>query len=81
MCRPDGGLEFKLANVTNRPGEARMGSLGKVVDGYSIEILGDDGKPAPAGEVGTMWVKGETAALGYWLDRAKTVDHPQEPIG
>ena len=69
-----GSAEMFHIYVTNRPGEARMGSLGKVVDGYSIEILGDDGKPAPAGEVGTMWVKGETAALGYWLDRAKTVE-------
>lgn len=69
-----GSAEMFHIYVTNRPGEARMGSLGKVVPGYSIEILGDDGKPAPAGEVGTMWVKGETAALGYWLDRAKTVE-------
>lgn len=69
-----GSAEMFHIYVTNRPGEARMGSLGKVVPGYSIEILGDDGKPAPAGEVGTMWVKGETAALGYWLDRAKSVE-------
>ena len=69
-----GSAEMFHIYVTNRPGEARMGSLGKVVPGYSIEIVGDDGRPAPAGEVGTMWVKGETAALGYWLDRAKSVD-------
>lgn len=69
-----GSAEMFHIYVTNRPGEARAGSLGKVVPGYSIEILGNDGKPAPAGEVGTMWVKGETAALGYWQDRAKTVD-------
>jgi len=49
-----------------------MGSLGKIVPGYEIEILDDAGKPAPRGEVGTMWVKGETAALGYWQDRAKS---------
>lgn len=69
-----GSAEMFHIYVTNRPGEARMGSLGKVVDGYSIEILGDDGKPVPAGEVGTMWVKGETAAIGYWLDRQKSVE-------
>lgn len=69
-----GSAEMFHIYVTNRPGEARMGSLGKVVPGYSIEILGDDGKPMPPGEVGTMWVKGETAALGYWLDRQKSVE-------
>ena len=69
-----GSAEMFHIYVTNRPGEARMGSLGKVVPGYSIEILGDDGKPVAPGDVGTMWVKGETAALGYWLDRAKSVE-------
>lgn len=69
-----GSAEMFHVYVTNRPGEARMGSLGKVVPGYSIEILGDDGLPVPPGEVGTMWVKGETAALGYWLDRTKSVE-------
>ncbi len=69
-----GSAEMFHIYVTNRPGEARMGSLGKPVEGYEIEILGDDGRtPMPAGEVGTMWVKGETAALGYWLDREKSV--------
>ena len=69
-----GSAEMFHIYVTNYPGTAKMGSLGKVVPGYSIEILGDDGKPVPQGEVGTMWVKGETAALGYWLDRTKSVE-------
>ncbi len=68
-----GSAEMFHIYVTNRPGEARVGSLGKPVPGYSIEILGNDGRPMPAGEVGAMWVKGETAALGYWQDRAKSI--------
>jgi benzoate-CoA ligase family protein len=68
-----GSAEMFHIYVTNYPGQARAGTLGKVVPGYSIEILGDDGKPVAPGEVGTMWVKGETAALGYWLDRSKSV--------
>lgn len=67
-----GSAEMFHIYVTNYPGQARMGSLGKLVPGYEIEILDDAGKPVPRGEVGTMWVKGETAALGYWQDRAKS---------
>ncbi len=68
-----GSAEMFHIYVTNRPGEARPGTLGKIVPGYEIEILGDDGTPVTPGDVGTMWVRGETAALAYWQDRPKTV--------
>jgi acyl-coenzyme A synthetase/AMP-(fatty) acid ligase len=51
--------------LTNRPGDARPGSVGKPVDGFEIKIVDDDGQPVPRGETGNLIVRGETAALHY----------------
>jgi 2-aminobenzoate-CoA ligase len=40
--------------------EARPGATGKVVPGYVACIMGADGQPLPAGEVGALAVKGPT---------------------
>jgi acyl-coenzyme A synthetase/AMP-(fatty) acid ligase len=52
--------------VSNRPGEARPGTLGRVVPGFEIKVCDDDGEQLPNGEVGRLWVKGESLGLGYW---------------
>jgi benzoate-CoA ligase family protein len=54
--------------ISNRPGEARPGTLGKVVPGFEIAARDDDGKDVPPGEVGRLWVRGESLGLGYWGD-------------
>lgn len=51
--------------LTNRPGDIRPGSSGKPVEGYEIAIVDDEGQPVPAGDVGNLAVRGETAALCY----------------
>ncbi|HOW90634.1 MAG TPA: AMP-binding protein, partial [Elusimicrobiales bacterium] len=44
--------------VANRPGlEVRPGSMGKAVGGVEAEVLGDDGRPAPAGARGELCLK------------------------
>ena len=52
--------------VSNRPGETRPGTLGRVVPGFEIKVCDDDGVEVPAGEVGRLWVRGESLGLGYW---------------
>ena len=52
--------------ITNRLGEARPGTLGKVVAGFEIKACDDDGEEVEPGEVGRLWVKGESLGLGYW---------------
>jgi benzoate-CoA ligase family protein len=54
--------------VSNRPGDVRPGSSGKPVPGYECRVVGEDGSPAPVGEVGNLHVKGETSALFYLHD-------------
>lgn len=51
--------------ISNRPGDIRPGSSGKPVPGYEVKIVGEDGTEIPRGEIGNLWVKGETAALFY----------------
>jgi benzoate-CoA ligase family protein len=60
-----GTTENLALYISNRLGEARPGSAGRRVDGYAIKILDEDGRPVPRGQVGSLFVKGETAALAY----------------
>jgi len=60
--------------ISNRLGDVRPGTLGKVVPGYDVEVRDDGGRPLPTGEVGRMWVRGGSLALGYWRHHEKTVE-------
>ncbi|HEX8699540.1 MAG TPA: benzoate-CoA ligase family protein [Myxococcaceae bacterium] len=59
--------------ISNRPGDIRPGSSGKPVPGYEIKLTDDDGKSVPAGEIGNLHVKGETAALCYLHQHAQSL--------
>jgi benzoate-CoA ligase family protein len=65
-----GSSEAYHIYISNRPGAGRPGSLGSVVPGYAAAIVDDAGNPVPDGQVGRLWVRGPTAALMYWNDRA-----------
>jgi benzoate-CoA ligase family protein len=58
--------------VTNVPGEVRPGTLGKVVPGFEIRACDEDGEVVETGEVGRLWVRGESLGLGYFDDPAQT---------
>ena len=72
-----GSAEMFHIYASNRPGDIRPGSLGRVVDGYEIRILPQDATgpgaaPLPPGETGIMWVRGDSVSLGYFQDRDKS---------
>lgn len=72
-----GSAEMFHIYASNRPGDIKPGSLGKVVEGYELRILPEDaegpGAPeVPRGEIGVLWVKGDSVSHGYWLDRDKS---------
>ena len=72
-----GSAEMFHIYATNRPGDVKPGSLGRVVQGYEIAILPEDAKgpgatPVPPGEIGVMWVRGDSVALAYHQDRDKS---------
>lgn len=72
-----GSAEMFHIYVTNRPGDVKPGSLGRVVEGYEARVLPADAEgpgadPVAPGEDGVLWIKGDSVALGYWLDRDKS---------
>jgi benzoate-CoA ligase family protein len=67
-----GSAELFHIHVSNRRGDARPGWLGRVVPGYEARVVRDDGTDAPDGEIGALWVRGGSAALGYEGDPERT---------
>ncbi|MBW1806603.1 MAG: benzoate-CoA ligase family protein [Deltaproteobacteria bacterium] len=67
-----GSTEMLHIFLANQPGDVRPGSTGKPVPGFELKLVDDDGNQVPAGEVGTLHVKGDSAAQFYWRKLAKT---------
>lgn len=58
--------------ISNRAGEVKPGTLGRVVPGFEVKVCDDDGRELPDGEVGMLWVRGNSRAIGYWQQMEKT---------
>lgn len=67
-----GSTEVLHIFVSNRIDDIRPGTSGRPVPGYEVRIIGENGEPVQEGEVGTLWVKGESNARCYWNNPAKT---------
>ncbi|HYR56147.1 MAG TPA: benzoate-CoA ligase family protein [Myxococcaceae bacterium] len=67
-----GSAEMFHIFITNRLGDVKLGSLGRVVQGYEAKICDDDGREAPRGEIGTLWIRGDSMALEYWQQHEKS---------
>lgn len=61
-----GSTEALHIFLSNRPGEVRPGTTGRPVPGYDIELRDADGNRVPDGQPGSLYVRGESNALGYW---------------
>jgi benzoate-CoA ligase family protein len=51
--------------VTNTIGDVVPGTLGRVVPGFEVKACDEDGGEVPPGEVGRLWVRGDSLGLGY----------------
>jgi benzoate-CoA ligase len=67
-----GSAELFHIYITNRPGDVVPGSLGRIVPGYQARLVGPDGNDVPDGEIGTLWVRGDSAAICYWQAHEKS---------
>jgi benzoate-CoA ligase family protein len=52
--------------LSNTEGRVRPGTTGVAVPGYELKILDGAGAPVPEGTPGTLYVRGPSAATGYW---------------
>ncbi|MDX2121947.1 MAG: benzoate-CoA ligase family protein [Gemmatimonadota bacterium] len=58
--------------LSNRPGRVRKGTLGEVVPGFDVKVADEEGRPLRDGEIGHLWVRGGSRALGYWQQLEKS---------
>ena len=72
ICDGIGSAEMFHIYITNRPGDIKPGSLGRIVDGYQARIVDAEGNEVPTGEMGTLKIKGDSAALCYWNAHEKS---------
>jgi benzoate-CoA ligase len=74
-----GSTEMTHIFMSNRLDDIRYGSSGKPLAGYNVKILDEEGKEAPAGKIGDLYVSGPTSAIMYWNNRDRTKDTFQGP--
>jgi benzoate-CoA ligase family protein len=67
-----GSTEALHMFISNRPGAIRVGSSGQLVPGYDARIVDDDGAPVRRGEMGNLWIAGDSICAGYWNQPEKT---------
>jgi benzoate-CoA ligase family protein len=72
ICDGIGSAEMFHIYITNRPGDVKPGSLGRIVDGYEAKIVDADGNEVATDEMGTLKIKGDSAALCYWNAHEKS---------
>jgi benzoate-CoA ligase family protein len=72
ICDGIGSAEMFHIYISNRPGDVKPGSLGRVVEGYEAKIVDTAGKQLPNGEMGTLRIRGDSAALCYWNAHEKS---------
>jgi acyl-coenzyme A synthetase/AMP-(fatty) acid ligase len=58
--------------ISNRPGEVRPGSSGKIIPGFEAKIVDDNDNPVAQGEVGNLMVKADSTCAFYWSEHEKT---------
>ena len=67
------GLTEAAPVVTSSTGmPVRLGSVGRVLVGEEVRLVGDDGEDVPAGDAGEIWVRGANVFQGYWHDPEAT---------
>jgi benzoate-CoA ligase len=72
ICDGIGSAEMFHIYITNRPSDVKPGSLGRIVTGYEAKIVDADGNQVAADEMGTLRIKGDSAALCYWNAHEKS---------
>lgn len=69
-----GSTEILHIFISNRAGEIRPGSTGKLVPGYEALITDESGHAVMQGDIGNLLIRGDSIAAYYWNKHEKTKD-------
>ena len=69
-----GSTEILHIFISNRAGEVKPGSSGKLVPGYEALITDESGHAVPQGEIGNLLIRGDSTTAYYWNKHEKTRD-------
>ncbi len=61
-----GSTEMLHMFISNRQDDIVPGSSGRPVPGYDARIVDEAGNDVAPGQMGSLWIRGESAAAGYW---------------
>jgi benzoate-CoA ligase family protein len=67
-----GSTESLHMVISNRPGDVKPGSSGKILPGFEAKITDESGRPVAPNEIGDLWVKCDSLCAGYWNQHEKT---------
>jgi benzoate-CoA ligase family protein len=67
-----GATEMLHIFISNFPNKAKGGTSGTPVPGYGAKIVDDDGRVLGPGEIGNLWVSGDSCAAYYWNKHEKS---------
>ncbi|WP_051133289.1 non-ribosomal peptide synthetase [Nocardia paucivorans] len=67
-----GNTAVCLPPEDHRRGGARLRSVGRPYPGFAVQVIGADGRPLPAGEVGEICLRTPARMLGYFKNPAAT---------
>lgn len=69
-----GSTEILHIFISNRAGEIKPGSTGKLVPGYEALVADENGGAVAQGDIGNLLIKGESTTAYYWNKHEKTKD-------
>jgi benzoate-CoA ligase len=67
-----GSTEMLHIFLSNQSGQVHYGTTGTPVEGYDVELRGEDGRPVGVDAIGDLFIRGPSAALMYWENRERT---------
>jgi len=69
-----GSTEMLHMFMSNHLNDVRYGSSGKLLKGYEARLVDEHDRPTPDGTEGNLWIKGDSAAIGYWEKPEQTAN-------
>ena len=69
-----GSTEALHIFISNREGDIKAGSSGRIVSGYTAKIIDESGKQVSQGEEGRLLIQGDSSCKYYWNNTKKTAE-------